>query len=89
MAVRGILGTPAAPGTAIDLNAVPYERLPGLVRVAQTKLGITDPISWRITFDPAPKTGVLTIHVSVTDAEGAKASLEADAQARITARHPR
>jgi hypothetical protein len=89
MAVRGILGTAAAPGAAIDLNAVPYERLPGLVGVARTKLGITKPTSWRITFDAAPQTGALTIHVFVTDAEGAKASLEADAQARITARHPR
>ncbi|MGW1988749.1 hypothetical protein [Embleya sp. NPDC001921] len=89
MAVRGIPGTPARPGAAIDLDAIPYERLPALVREAQSELGITKPTSWRITFDLDPKTGALTIEVTVTDREGAKASLEADIEARVTARHPR
>ncbi|MYS80694.1 hypothetical protein GTZ85_10835 [Streptomyces sp. SID5474] len=88
MAVRGILGAPPRPGPVIDLNALPYERLPALVREARTKLGVTDPTSWRIGFEPDAKTGVLTIRVTVTDA-GGKASLEADAQGRITKRNPR
>ncbi|MFI6582410.1 hypothetical protein [Embleya sp. NPDC050493] len=88
MAVRGIRGTPPQPGAVIDLNALPYERLPALVREAQTKLGITDPTSWRITVDPDAATGTLTIRVTVTDAAG-KASLEADAQGKVTKRNPR
>ncbi|MET7298398.1 hypothetical protein [Embleya sp. NPDC005575] len=88
MAVRGIPGTPPQPGAVIDLNALPYERLPALVREAKTKLGITDPTSWRIGFEPDAKTGVPTIRVTVADA-GGKASLEADAQGRITKRNPR
>ncbi|MEU0933994.1 MULTISPECIES: hypothetical protein [unclassified Embleya] len=88
MAVRGVLGTPPQPGAVIDLNAIPYERLPALVREARTKLGIPDPTSWRITFEPDAKTATLTIRVTVTDPQG-KATLEADAQGKVTKRTPR
>jgi hypothetical protein len=75
----------------IDLEAVPYERLPALVGDARTTLGIDDPPTWRITFghDTAGADGTaLVIHVSVSDDRGS-ASLTADAQGRVTKRSPR
>ncbi|MFI1577054.1 hypothetical protein [Embleya sp. NPDC020630] len=92
ISMQGVLGAPADPGAVIDVNALPLERLPGLVRIAQTKLGIAEPNSWRITFEPvagsAPGSGAVVIRVTVTGAEG-KASLEADTEGRITKRNPR
>ncbi|OPC83644.1 hypothetical protein B4N89_24290 [Embleya scabrispora] len=88
ISMKGVLGTPADPGAVIDVNTLPLERLPALVRTAQTKLGIAEPNSWRITFEPAAGSGAVVIRVTVTGSEG-KASLEADTEGRITKRNPR
>ncbi|MFE5334099.1 hypothetical protein ACFRCG_47670 [Embleya sp. NPDC056575] len=86
ISMQGVLGAPADPGALIDVNTLPLERLPGLVRIAQTKLGVAEPNSWRITFEPVA--GSVVVRVTVTGAEG-KASLEADTEGRITKRNPR
>ncbi|MEE1740199.1 hypothetical protein [Streptomyces sp. BE147] len=87
MAVSGEAGGPQDGMHAIDLRTLPYELFPGLVREARNTLGVRDPGAWRIDVEPASGDRALTIRVSVTGG-GAKASLEADAQGRITKRHP-
>ncbi|MGC0423457.1 hypothetical protein [Embleya sp. AB8] len=87
MSMHGVLGVPADPDAVINVGALPYPKLPGLVREAQSKLGIANPTSWRI--DVEAKAGVVAIRVTVADGQGAKASLEADAQGRVTRRNPR
>ncbi|GCE02640.1 hypothetical protein [Embleya hyalina] len=88
ISMQGVLGAPVDPGAVIDVNTLPLERLPGLVQIARTKLGIAEPNSWRITFEPVAGSGTVVIRVTVTGAEG-KASLEADGEGRITKRNPR
>jgi hypothetical protein len=68
--------------------AVPYERLPALVRDAKTSLGIAHPTSWHITFGHDAAGQALAIHVTVSDDQGV-ASLVADAQGHVTKRSPR
>ncbi|MYW03897.1 hypothetical protein [Streptomyces sp. SID3343] len=71
----------------IDMRAIPYERLPALVAEARSALGIKNPTSWHIGFEPDARTKVLSIRVTVSDDRGA-ASLEADAQGHVTKRNP-
>ncbi|WP_406284925.1 hypothetical protein [Embleya sp. NBC_00896] len=87
MSVEGAVA-PATDTPVIDLRALPYERLPALVREAQTTLGIGTPKSWRIGFAHDAKTGALLIRVSVTGDRG-DASLEANPQGDVTRRNPR
>ncbi|MGY3681555.1 hypothetical protein [Streptomyces sp. TE33382] len=87
MAVSGEAGGPQDGMHAIDLRTLPYELFPGLVREARNTLDVRDPGTWRIDVEPASGDRDLTIRVSATG-RGAEASLEADAQGRITKRHP-
>ncbi|MEE1790796.1 hypothetical protein PUR28_08405 [Streptomyces sp. BE308] len=88
MAVSGETGGPKNGARSIDLRTLPYELFPGLVREARNTLGVRDPEAWRIDVEPASGGRDLTVRVSVTG-EAGKAFLEADAQGRITGRHPR
>ncbi|MFJ3221408.1 hypothetical protein ACIPLC_36500 [Kitasatospora sp. NPDC086801] len=63
-----------------DPLSLPYERLPALVKEAETTLGVRSPQSWQLTADRLA--GSLTIRVGVTGPEGS-ASLEADAQGQV------
>ncbi|OKI32655.1 hypothetical protein A6A29_19380 [Streptomyces sp. TSRI0281] len=94
MAVSGETGGPKNGARAIDLRTLPYELFPGLVREARNTLGVRDPEAWRIDVEPASGGRDLTVRVSVTGNAGeagkdAKVFLEADAQGRITKRHPK
>ncbi|MFJ6212205.1 hypothetical protein ACIQGZ_02540 [Streptomyces sp. NPDC092296] len=88
MTIRGGTPDPKLTNPLLDLGSLPYDRLPGLLHEARTKLGIDHPESWSITFSHAARTKALVIRVTVTDSHGT-ASLEADAHGHITRRHPR
>ncbi|WP_241192430.1 hypothetical protein [Streptomyces sp. ADI96-02] len=84
MAIRGDTGR--SPAETFHVQMLPYELFPGLIREAQTGLGVRNPRSWRIEVTPAGN-GAPKIKVSVTGKEGT-AHLEADATARVTGRDP-
>ncbi|MER8046892.1 hypothetical protein [Streptomyces sp. NPDC094032] len=70
-----------APG--FDLDALPYARIPALVREARTGLGVRSPQTWQLTAESL--TGSLTLRIGVTGADGA-GSLEADGDGRVVSR---
>ncbi|MEV7277159.1 hypothetical protein [Streptomyces sp. NPDC093111] len=72
-----------APG--FDLDALPYPRIPALVREARTTLGVRSPRTWQLTAESL--TGSLTLRVGVTGTDGA-ASLEANGDGEIVRRIP-
>jgi hypothetical protein len=83
-----VLPTTEAAVAPIDLRAFAYERLPALVVDARTTLGIKNPKSWQIAFEPDAQTRLVRIRISVSDDQGS-ASLEVDPQGRVTKRNPR
>jgi hypothetical protein len=87
MSADGVPAGEKAAKPPIDLRTVPYEQLPGLVRDARTGLGLHDPGSWHIDIGDDGGTGGMLIRVTVSDGQDS-ASLDADAQGRVTARHP-
>ncbi|GGP79554.1 hypothetical protein GCM10010231_58140 [Streptomyces sindenensis] len=81
-----VVFTPAgsqAPG--FDLDALPYPRIPALVREARTTLGVRSPQTWQLTAESL--SGALTLRVGVAGADGA-ASLEANGHGEIVRRVP-
>ncbi|MGW4898673.1 hypothetical protein ACWEQL_41540 [Kitasatospora sp. NPDC004240] len=76
-------GTPA--GSRLDLDSLPYDRVPALVREATSTLGVGTPNTWQLTADRL--TGTVVLRVSVTGSEGA-AYLEADGQGKVVRRVP-
>ncbi|MGW2542098.1 hypothetical protein ACWC5I_14805 [Kitasatospora sp. NPDC001574] len=74
-------GTPAA--SRIDLESLPYDRVPALVQEAMTTLGVGTLSTWQLTADRL--TGTVVLRVSVTGSEGA-AYLEADGQGKVVRR---
>ncbi|MGW7309349.1 hypothetical protein ACWGI1_27760 [Streptomyces sp. NPDC054835] len=70
-----------APG--FDLDALPYARIPALVREARTTLGVRSPRTWQVTAERL--TGALTLRVGVTGADGV-ASLEANGDGEVVRR---
>lgn len=68
-----------------DLDALPYDRVPALVREARTTLGVGSPQTWQLTADAL--TGSLTIRVTATGPDGG-ASLDADAHGKVLRRGP-
>ncbi|MEU1232321.1 hypothetical protein [Streptomyces sp. NPDC005828] len=81
-----VVFTPAgsqAPG--FDLDALPYPRIPALVREARTTLGVRSPRTWQLTAESL--SGALTLRVGVTGADGV-ASLEANGDGEIVRRVP-
>ncbi|WP_328914515.1 MULTISPECIES: hypothetical protein [unclassified Streptomyces] len=88
MTLRGGIPLTLGPDPLIDVRAIPYERLPALIHQARTTLGVKAPTSWRLTVGKDAKSGKTVIRVSVKDDHGS-VSLEADAGAHVTARHPR
>ncbi|MEE1824867.1 hypothetical protein PUR61_22180, partial [Streptomyces sp. BE20] len=54
-------GTPAA--SRIDLESLPYDRVPALVREATTTLGVGTLSTWQLTADRL--TGTVVLRVSV------------------------
>ncbi|MEV0447585.1 hypothetical protein [Streptomyces sp. NPDC050600] len=81
-----VVFTPAgshAPG--FDVDALPYARIPALVREARTALGVRSPRTWQLTAESL--TGSLTLRVGVTGADGA-ASLEANGDGEVVRRIP-
>ncbi|MFE7410904.1 hypothetical protein [Streptomyces laurentii] len=81
-----VVFTPAgsqAPG--FDLDALPYPRIPDLVREARTTLGVHSPRTWQLTAESL--SGALTLRVGVTGSDGA-ASLEANGHGEIVRRVP-
>ncbi|MFF1347900.1 hypothetical protein ACFVZJ_18300 [Streptomyces sp. NPDC058322] len=74
-------GTQAA--SRLDLDSLPYDRVPALVKEATTTLGIGSPRTWQLTADRL--TGRVALRVSVTGSEGT-AYLEADGQGKVVRR---
>ncbi|MET8577265.1 hypothetical protein [Streptomyces sp. NPDC005012] len=70
-----------APG--FDLDALPYPRIPALVREARTTLGVRSPQTWQLTAESL--SGSLTLRVGVAGPDGA-ASLEANGHGEIVRR---
>ncbi|MEU9763942.1 hypothetical protein AB0D98_30415 [Streptomyces sp. NPDC047987] len=68
-----------------DLDSLPYDRLPALVKEARGSLGVGSPQTWQVTVECL--TGSLTIRVGVTSVEGT-ASLEADGDGKVVRRTP-
>jgi hypothetical protein len=68
-----------------DLDSLPYERFPALVKEARSSLGAESPQSWELTVERL--TGSLAIRVGVTGA-GGTARLEADGDAKVVRRTP-
>lgn len=78
----------ASAGTDVprfDLDSLPYDRVPALVREARTTLGVGSPQTWQLTADALP--GSLTIRVTVTGPDGG-ASLDADTHGKVLRRGP-
>lgn len=67
----------------LDLNSLPYDRVPALVKEAMTTLGVASPRTWQLTVDRL--TGRVALRVSVTGSEGT-AYLEADGQGQVVRR---
>lgn len=82
-------GTRSAAGTdpLFDLKAIPYERLPGLVRDAQAHLGVRNLTSWSIAVGHDRGDKKLVIRVTVSGADGV-ATLDADPTAKVVHRTP-
>ncbi|MEE4495944.1 hypothetical protein [Streptomyces sp. BE230] len=79
-----VVFTPAgsqAPG--FDLDALPYPRIPALVREARATLGVRSPQTWQLTAESL--SGALTLRVGVAGADGA-ASLEANGHGEVVRR---
>ncbi|MGW1785664.1 hypothetical protein ACWCQQ_42270 [Streptomyces sp. NPDC002143] len=74
-------GTQAA--SRLDLDSLPYDRVPALVKEATTTLGVGSPRTWQLTADCL--TGKVALRVSVTGSEGT-AYLEADGQGEVVRR---
>lgn len=74
-------GTQAA--SRLDLDSLPYDRVPALVKEATTTLGVGSPRTWQLTADRL--TGSVALRVSVTGSEGT-AYLEADGQGKVVRR---
>lgn len=74
-------GTQAA--SRLDLDSLPYDRVPALVKEATTTLGVGSPRTWQLTADRL--TGRVALRVSVTGSEGT-AYLEADGQGKVVRR---
>ncbi|TXS39787.1 hypothetical protein [Streptomyces sp. OR43] len=74
-------GARAAP--RIDLDSLPYERVPALVKEATTTLGVASPRTWQVIADGL--TGRVALRVSVSGSEGT-AYLEADGQGQVVRR---
>ncbi|MGQ7747092.1 hypothetical protein ACUN29_00975 [Streptomyces sp. WC2508] len=74
-------GTQAA--SRLDLDSLPYDRVPALVKEATTTLGVGSPRTWQLTADRL--TGKVALRVSVTGSEGT-AYLEADGQGKVVRR---
>ncbi|MDP5313071.1 hypothetical protein [Streptomyces poriferorum] len=72
-----------APG--FDLDALPYPRIPALVREARATLGVRSPQTWQLTAESL--SGALTLRVGVAGADGV-ASLEANGHGEIVRRVP-
>ncbi|MEU3616680.1 hypothetical protein ABZ725_30910 [Streptomyces sp. NPDC006872] len=68
-----------------DLDALPYARIPALVREATKTLGAGSPGTWQLTADHL--TNSLALRVTVTGPDGA-ASLDADGAGKIVRRSP-
>lgn len=68
-----------------DPGALPYSRVPALVREARTTLGVRAPQTWQLTAERL--TGALTLRIGVTGADGA-AVLEADGDGTVVRRIP-
>ncbi|WP_411100992.1 hypothetical protein [Streptomyces sp. x-45] len=68
-----------------DLDSLPYERFPALVKEARSSLGAASPQTWELTVERL--TGSLAIRVGVTGA-GGTAWLEADGDAKVVRRTP-
>ncbi|MEU8763341.1 hypothetical protein [Streptomyces sp. NPDC048659] len=75
-----------SPTPGFDPARLPYDRIPALVREATTTLGVRAPRTWQLTAENL--TGALTLRVGVTGAEGAAATLEADAAGTVQRRTP-
>lgn len=81
-----VVFAPAGTATpAFDLAALPYARVPALVREATTSLGAGSPGTWQLTADHL--TGSLALRVAVTGPVGA-AALEADGTGKVVRRSP-
>ncbi|MGW1430787.1 hypothetical protein ACWD6K_19505 [Streptomyces sp. NPDC002431] len=81
-----VVFTPAgsqAPG--FDLDALPYPRIPALVREARTTLGVRSPRTWQLTAEGL--SGALVLRVGVTGTDSV-ASLEANGHGEIVRRVP-
>ncbi|MFD5751048.1 hypothetical protein [Streptomyces sp. NPDC127033] len=76
-------GGPDAGQPSFDLDSLPYERLPALVREARASSGLGTDGSWRIDIGHDAGTEDLVIRVTVQGAQGT-ATLRADARGRIT-----
>ncbi|WP_406529102.1 hypothetical protein [Streptomyces sp. I8-5] len=74
-------GTQAA--SRLDLDSLPYDRVPALVKEATTTLGVGSPRTWQLTAERL--TGRVALRVSVTGSEGT-AYLEADGQGKVVRR---
>ncbi|MFF3735211.1 hypothetical protein ACFYXM_34315 [Streptomyces sp. NPDC002476] len=74
-------GTQAA--SRLDLDSLPYDRVPALVKEATTTLGVGSPRTWQLTANRL--TGRVALRVSVTGSEGT-AYLEADGQGKVVRR---
>ncbi|MGZ2356858.1 hypothetical protein LRE75_09245 [Streptomyces sp. 372A] len=81
-----VVFTPTGSQTpGFDLDALPYRRIPALVREARTTLGVRSPRTWQLTAESL--SGALTLRVGVAGADGA-ASLEANGLGEIVRRVP-
>ncbi|MGW2113402.1 hypothetical protein [Streptomyces sp. NPDC001948] len=74
-------GTQAS--SRLDLDSLPYDRVPALVKEATTTLGVGSPRTWQLTADRL--TGRVALRVSVTGSKGT-AYLEAEGQGTVVRR---
>ncbi|WP_446041254.1 hypothetical protein [Streptomyces sp. SID1121] len=73
------------PVVRFDVRSLPCARVPALVEEARTTLGVRAPRGWQVTVDHL--TGALAVRITVTGPNGT-ASLDADAQGKVTRRSP-